>query len=68
MSWLLIAATPTLLMLTAIGLDRIENALNHGAPAAAEVPTPVEVAETATGQLAYRPNPRVRPTQQLNRV
>lgn len=54
MSWLLIAATPALLMLLAVGLERIETGLSRVAP-------------TERGAVR-RPNPQFQPTPSANRV
>jgi hypothetical protein len=67
-SWLLVAAIPTLLMLATIGLERIEAGLNHAAAAAAEVTAFLDHAEANAGYAATRANPRFRTTQQANRV
>ena len=52
MSWLLIAATPTLLMLAAVGLERIETRLNTPPTADTEVAALLAAAE----QGSERPN------------
>ncbi|HET9874502.1 MAG TPA: hypothetical protein VFQ37_01905 [Mycobacterium sp.] len=68
MFWLLVAATPTLLMLAAIGLERIETGLNHVGAAAAEVRALLEHVEAEVGYAASHANPQFRTTQPAHRV
>jgi hypothetical protein len=59
-SWLLIATTPVLLMLAAVGLERMETGL-----AGADAASPAH-AETTAGYPSA--NPQFLPTRQHNRV